>query len=139
MLKRAGAAATILAVAWLGTACDAIFGSSATIYRVTDFEFDFGMRDACIAQQAANCTFSCSGAVEDPDRTPVAGAVVVVFDDDDNAITTGTTDALGQFFMSVTRPTEGSWQVTVCAADEELGDPGDYGNLVCMYAGQNLN
>lgn len=139
MWKWARTATAILSLAWLGTACDGLFGSSATVYRITDFNFDFDVRDACVAGQLADCTFPCSGTVEDDEGMTVAGAVVTVFDDNDDTIVTGTTDALGYFLIGVTRPTDGSWQVTVCAADDELGDPGDYGNMRCMYAGQNMN
>jgi hypothetical protein len=141
MWKGARAAAAILALAWFGTACDGLSGSSATVYRVrdSDFAFDFDVRDACIAQQAANCTFPCSGTVVDDEGMTVAGAVVAVFDDDDATLVTGSTDASGHFLIGITRPTEGTWQVAVCAADEELDDPGEYGNMRCMYAGQNYN
>lgn len=138
MRKRVRVAAAIIALVLFGTACD-IFGSSATVYRIEAFDFNFDVRDVCVAQQMADCTFPCSGTVVDDDGLTVADAVVTVFDEDDNTLVTGTTDAVGEFLIGVTRPTDGSWEVTVCAADEELGDPGDYGNMRCMYAGQNMN
>lgn len=138
MMKRGQLAIMILGIALPGTACDGLFGSSATVYRIREFEANFDSRDACIQQQMPNCLFTFSGKVVDDAQVGVFGAEVMVFDDDDDVLQNEETDAQGFFLTGVMMPTEGSWQVTVCAADKELHDPDDFG-MWCMYAGQNYD
>jgi hypothetical protein len=136
--KRACFVIVALSAAVVGTACDGLFGTSATVYEIRNFEANFDNRDQCIQQQLSSCLFTFQGTVVDEARVGVASAEVMVFDDDDKVLQNEETDAQGFFLTGAMMPTEGTWQVTVCAADKELHDPDDFG-MWCMYAGQNYD
>jgi hypothetical protein len=136
--KRAWFVTVTVSAAVVATACDGLFGTSATVYEIRNFEANFDNRDECIQQEMSNCLFTFQGTVVDEGQVGVFGAEVMVFDDDDNVIQNEETDGQGFFLTGAMMPTEGTWQVTVCAADKELHDPDDFGRW-CMYAGQSYD